>query len=522
MDFIGAIRGLGVTSKRKLHNDDLFVDRLNHRYTVAMIVVFAIVVTASQYSGRPINCWVPGHFNGNYESYADDICWVSSTYNIPMNEDIPHNESDRKEKMLKYYQWTPFILLLQAMLFYFPRMIWRSLNDKSGLDLQNIVDAVYNQSSDHQGLLSYLTNTFDHYVNSTKSPFEHGSRQKEYAWKLQQEADAGIVHRARKNVHSSNRDNNLIKDAYTEDEDDMDVDNFKEGGAKSLSKCQQFMENFKRLLKVICITKGKRSGNYLLILFIFCRALYTINSISQLFILNHFLGNDFLLLGIEVLSKVWVGDDWSQLKRFPRVTMCDFRIREVGIVHRYTVQCVLSINLFNEKIFIFLWFWLCLVSIFNLFDTISWCYSLIINNHERYAYVKQRLYASNNYTKGTQFFLQDAEDKRLFKKFVNSYLQEDGVLALRLLSRNSQDLIVSEVVAKLFASYKEQQQALKEQKRQAKVYNKNRRLNSENDYIQNEDDSNTPRFNMPNSNFSTVNETPSATLFLNKQLESSH
>ena len=50
--------------------------------------------------------------------------WVSSTYNIPMNEDIPHNESDRKEKMLKYYQWTPFILLLQAMLFYLPRMIW--------------------------------------------------------------------------------------------------------------------------------------------------------------------------------------------------------------------------------------------------------------------------------------------------------------------------------------------------------------------------------------------------------------
>ena len=219
------------------------------------------------------------------------------------------------------------------------------MNDKSGLDLQNIVDAVYNQSSDHQGLLSYLTNTFDHYVNSTKSPFEHGSRQKEYAWKLQQEADAGNVHRARKNVHASVRDTSLIKDC-TEDEDDMDVDNFKE--AKSQSKCQQFMENFKRLLKVVCITKGKRSGNYLLILFIFCRALYTINSISQLFILNHFLGNDFLLLGIEVLSKVWVGDDWSQLKRFPRVTMCDFRIREVGIVHRYTVSQSATID---QKLF---------------------------------------------------------------------------------------------------------------------------------------------------------------------------
>jgi hypothetical protein len=65
--------------------------------------------------------------------------WVSSTYNIPLDEDIPHSESDRKVKMLKYYQWTPFILLFQALLFYLPRMIWRSLNDKSGLDIQGII-----------------------------------------------------------------------------------------------------------------------------------------------------------------------------------------------------------------------------------------------------------------------------------------------------------------------------------------------------------------------------------------------
>jgi hypothetical protein len=67
---------------------------------------------------------VPGHFTGNYEKYAEKICWVSSTYNVPMNDDIPSQESDRKIKMLKYYQWTPFILLFQALLFYLPRMIW--------------------------------------------------------------------------------------------------------------------------------------------------------------------------------------------------------------------------------------------------------------------------------------------------------------------------------------------------------------------------------------------------------------
>ena len=67
---------------------------------------------------------VPGHFTGNYERYAEKICWVSNTYNVPMGDDIPHQESDRKVKMLKYYQWTPFILLFQSLLFYLPRMIW--------------------------------------------------------------------------------------------------------------------------------------------------------------------------------------------------------------------------------------------------------------------------------------------------------------------------------------------------------------------------------------------------------------
>jgi hypothetical protein len=57
MDFVNVVRSLGVSKKRSQHNDDLFVDRLNHRYTVAIIILFAVVVTVSQYGGSPINCW---------------------------------------------------------------------------------------------------------------------------------------------------------------------------------------------------------------------------------------------------------------------------------------------------------------------------------------------------------------------------------------------------------------------------------------------------------------------------------
>jgi len=115
-----------------------------------------------------------------------------------------------------------------------------------------------------------------------------------------------------------------------------------------------------------------------------------------------------------------------------------------------------------------------------------------MNKSARYGYIRQRLLASNNNNKNGRVNLADPEDKKYFKKFVNNYLKEDGVLALRFLSRNSQDLVVAEVVQKLFESYKENQIHLKEQKRQKR----HMRL----------EEANTPRFQVPGQNFSTVNE----------------
>ncbi len=171
------------------------------------------------------------------------------------------------------------------------------------------------------------------------------------------------------------------------------------------------------------------------------------------------------------------------------------------------MQCVLSINLFNEKIFIFLWFWLCIVSIFNIFDLFSWTYTLILNNHERYTYVKRRLVALNPTTsdRNLYFNFSDAEEKRLFKKFVNNYLREDGVLALRLLSRNSQDLIVSEVIANLFRLYKEQNRKQKQQEHQQhqpRFFNKK---NTEIEMVEEEENEKEEMNGEPSTNKALVN-----------------
>ena len=44
-------------------------------------------------------------------------------------------------------------------------------------------------------------------------------------------------------------------------------------------------------------------------------------------------------------------------------------------IHTYTVQCSLPINLFNEKIFLIIWFWLYFTMIFTLIGFIYWTVS---------------------------------------------------------------------------------------------------------------------------------------------------
>ena len=101
--------------------------------------------------------------------------------------------------------------------------------------------------------------------------------------------------------------------------------------------------------------------NYLSILYIVVKFFYLTSLIGQVFFLNRLIGNDFYMLGVNLVKSFLDDKDWPHLAVFPRVTLCEIYIREVGIVHPYLIQCVLRINLFNEVIFILVWFWLLLL-----------------------------------------------------------------------------------------------------------------------------------------------------------------
>lgn len=52
--------------------DDTVVDRLNYYYSTVIIMVMSITLTARQYVGQPLQCWVPAEFSKAWEQYAEN------------------------------------------------------------------------------------------------------------------------------------------------------------------------------------------------------------------------------------------------------------------------------------------------------------------------------------------------------------------------------------------------------------------------------------------------------------------
>lgn len=49
-----------------------------------------------------------------------------------MDEKFPKTNEERESRKLKYYQWVPYILVLQMILFMLPKIFWNGLNWKKG------------------------------------------------------------------------------------------------------------------------------------------------------------------------------------------------------------------------------------------------------------------------------------------------------------------------------------------------------------------------------------------------------
>jgi innexin len=155
-------------------------------------------------------------------------------------------------------------------------MLWRSLSAKSGINVVNLVDAALNYQ--------------------TADRFEDRNKIMTY---LTRSIDQYVYMRKRK------------------------------------PKRFDFIRRF--LAFILCVP-GRRMGSYLLILFFVTKLLFIVNSVGQLFLLNVFLGHNFASYGVDLIRKILNGEELAESMYFPRVTMCEFAVRNIQNVHVHTVQ----------------------------------------------------------------------------------------------------------------------------------------------------------------------------------------
>ncbi|QQP49392.1 Innexin [Caligus rogercresseyi] len=97
-----------------------------------------------------------------------------------------------------------------------------------------------------------------------------------------------------------------------------------------------------------------------------CEVLNFANSILQIYFIDYFLNYEFTSYGTRVLEYSEMDaserDDPMALV-FPKVTKCTFhKYGPSGTIETKDGLCVLPLNIINEKIFIFLWFWLIIIA----------------------------------------------------------------------------------------------------------------------------------------------------------------
>ena len=310
------------------------------------------------------------------------MCWVNKQYYVPFNEQMPPRDAPRES--ISYYRWVPIIILTQAWVFFYTGVVWRLIHQRLGFSLVAVVESAI----------------------TCKASLDVETRAKTIRYMV------------------------------------MQVDSYLRA---SQTHKKSWCVSIKRVLsQYCCIVCGRFNGNYLTCTYLSIKLLYVSSVVLQIVILDNILGFDgsYYMLGLHRLLKAFRHEDADSQELFPRVTLCEFFIRQHTNLQMYTVQCALPINLFNEKIFLFIWFLLTSLAITTFLNFLHWLSKLLIVSVQ-VDFVKRELLAVNQLSQ---------RELEAVKKFTHSYLRRDGLFILRLVSKNAGDMIAAELLHGLWTN----------------------------------------------------------------------
>ncbi|EJD74138.1 hypothetical protein LOAG_18505 [Loa loa] len=372
--------------------DDDATDRLHYLYSSNILLAFAVLISFKQFGGRPLECMFPSKFPGSWEQYAENYCWSRDTY---------------------YVQPDVHVATLKQEERYIPE---RQLSYYKWVPFFLLLQAACFR----------IPSVFWNYLS-----FSSGIRIHEIVEKAMDPS----------NLDESTRNRN--------------IETLTRHMQNALKFHRRIMKRKIEVHKKLKFLNVRYTAFFISLMYLVTKTLYLANAILQLSILNKFLRTgENSWYGFDVIKDIINGTEWTTSGYFPRVSVCDFTVRQVGNIQRYSVQCVLVINMFNEKIFVFLWFWYLFLVLCTILSLIYWFIILTCPCFGRW-FISQSLELSE------MKFDPDTKAKEV-DRFVGSYLRCDGLFVLRMVEIHAGVLFGTDLILSLWNAFYEIEEKLSE------------------------------------------------------------
>ncbi|CAI6376307.1 unnamed protein product [Macrosiphum euphorbiae] len=128
-------------------------------------------------------------------------------------------------------------------------------------------------------------------------------------------------------------------------------------------------KNDHKKLLVDYFATNLHTHNFYAIRFFLCEFLNFVNVIAQIFFMDYFLEGEFSTYGLDVLRFTEMEPEEREdpmARVFPKVTKCTFhKYGPSGSIQKLDGLCVLPLNIVNEKIYVFLWFWFLIIAVLS-------------------------------------------------------------------------------------------------------------------------------------------------------------
>lgn len=125
--------------------------------------------------------------------------------------------------------------------------------------------------------------------------------------------------------------------------------------------CSEQEKRQKKRLLVDYLVSSRGHHDWYAGRYFFCEILALGNIIGQMYMLDRFFDNEFINYGFEVIDFHQMDQEERfdpMIRIFPKITKCKFYMWGPSAnIQPVDALCLLPLNIINEKIFIFVWFW---------------------------------------------------------------------------------------------------------------------------------------------------------------------